>query len=89
MIMPGVQYPHCRPCSVWNERCIGCQPSLDAPSPDASARPSTVRTSLPSACTARTVQLLAELPSRCTVHAPQLDVSQPMFVPVSPSTSRR
>ena len=50
--------------------------------------PSIVLTSAPSACTARTVQLLTASPSRCTVHAPQLVVSQPTWVPVRPRVSR-
>ena len=81
MIIPGVQNPHCSPCSSWNAVCTGCH------SPFAS--PWIVRTWLPSACTASTVQLLADTPSRWTVHAPQLLVSQPTFVPVRPSLSRR
>ncbi len=44
---------------------------------------------LPSACTARTAQLLTDSPSSSTVHAPQLDVSQPIGVPVLPATSLR
>jgi hypothetical protein len=42
----------------------------------------------PSACTASTVQLFTASPSMCTEHAPHDDVSQPMFVPVSPTCSR-
>src|SRR4051812_12991090 len=51
--------------------------------------PSIVVTCASSACTASTVQLLTASPFRWTVHAPQLDVSQPMCVPVRPSVSRR
>jgi hypothetical protein len=43
----------------------------------------------PSAWTASTVQLFTDRPSRWTVQAPQFEVSQPMVVPVLPSTSRR
>ena len=53
------------------------------------ARPSTVRTSAPSACTASTEQDLTLCPFRCTVHAPQLLVSHPTTVPTLPNTSRR
>src|SRR5262249_50259391 len=74
--MPGVQNPHCRPCSSLNPSWIGCS-SL------APARPSTVVTSCPSACTASIVQLLIGRPSYSTVQAPQLVVSQPVCVPVS------
>ena len=75
-IMPGVQKPHCRPCSSLNPSWIGCS-SLGP------ARPSTVVTSWPSAWTASMVQLLIALPSKSTVQAPQLEVSQPVCVPVS------
>ncbi len=47
--------------------------------------PSIVVTSLPAAWTASSVQLLTDSPSTWHVQAPQLDVSQPMCVPVSPS----
>src|SRR3954454_5674322 len=50
--------------------------------------PSIVRTSAPSAWTASIVQDLALRPSTWTVQAPQLLVSQPICVPVSPKTSR-
>ena len=45
--------------------------------------------SCPSAWTASIVQDFTGVPSRSTVQAPQLVVSQPMCVPVSPSVSRR
>ncbi len=48
-----------------------------------------VVTSLPSACTASTLQDFTLVPSRWTVQAPQLLVSQPITVPVLPSLSRR
>ena len=51
--------------------------------------PSIVVTSAPSAWTVSTVHDLTASPSTCTVHAPQLDVSQPTCVPVSPRVSRR
>ena len=41
-------------------------------------------TSRPSACTANIVQDFTGVPSSSTVQAPQLVVSQPMWVPVSP-----
>ena len=47
-----------------------------------------VVTEWPSAWAARTVQDFTASPSRWTVHAPQFEVSQPTWVPVSPSTSR-
>src|SRR5579864_5023835 len=80
-IMPGVQNPHCSPCSSLKPSCSGCS-SL------AVARPSTVPISCPSACTASMVQDFAGRPSTSTVHAPQLVVSHPMWVPVSPSPRR-
>ena len=45
--------------------------------------------SAPSAWTASTEQLLTDSPFSSTVHAPQFEVSQPMGVPVLPTTSRR
>ena len=82
MIIPGVQKPHCRPCCSQNASCSGCS------SPSA-ARPSIV-------VTLRAVGLdgehRARLHGACrrawTVQAPHCDVSQPTFVPVSPSPSR-
>ena len=74
--MPGVQKPHCRPCSSLNPSWTGCS-SLGR------ASPSTVVTSWPSAWTASIVQLLTGVPSNSTVQAPQLVVSQPVWVPVS------
>ena len=79
--MPGVQKPHWRPCS-----CM--KPSWSALMPFASASPSTVPMSAPSAWTASTVHDLVGTPSTSTVHAPQCVVSQPMWVPVSASSSR-
>src|SRR5206468_6542240 len=53
------------------------------------ARPSTVETERPLAWTASTRQDLTAAPSRTTVHAPQTPCSQPIFVPVSSSSSLR
>src|SRR5262249_39428409 len=53
------------------------------------ASPSIVVISWPSAWTPRTVHDFTDSPSMSTVHAPHDDVSQPTFVPVSPSRSRR
>src|SRR5215469_8895500 len=81
IIMPGVQKPHCRPCSSVKPSCSGCS-SL------AAASPSTVSISWPSAWTANIVHDLTGVPSTSTVHAPQLLVSQPVWVPVSRSPYR-
>ena len=51
--------------------------------------PSIVVTSVPSACTASTVHDFTDSPSRSTVQAPHDVVSQPMFVAVRPTVSRR
>src|SRR5262249_31382612 len=81
MIIPGVQYPHCRPCSSQKPSCNGCSwPSL--------AIPSIVTTSEPSACTANIVHDFTARPFANTVQAPQILVSQPMCVPVKPAMSR-
>ena len=80
--MPGVQYPHWRPWFCLKASCIGC---IWSPS----ASPSIVVTSPPSAWTVNIVHDFADSPSTSTVQAPQDDVSQPMFVPVRPRTSRR
>src|SRR5215213_8592463 len=81
MIMPGVQNPHWRPCSLLNPCCNRLRSApLEIPS--------IVVTSCPFALTASTVQDLTGSPSRCTVHAPQLEVSHPQWVPVSPKVSR-
>src|SRR3989454_960006 len=82
IIIPGVQKPHWRPCS-------SMKPSWIAWSLPSVSRPSTVRTSRPSAWTARIVQDFTALPSRRIVHAPQFVVSQPMCVPVKLRFSRR
>ena len=55
--MPGVQKPHCSPCSAWKARCTGC---ISPSSP--SARPSTVGPRAPSACAASTVHDFDRLP---------------------------
>ena len=82
IIMPGVQKPHCRP---WQ----AMKPCWTGSSSPSRASPSTVRTSRPSAITASTVQDFTGAPSSQTTQAPQLDVSQPQWVPVSSSSSRR
>ncbi len=80
-IMPGVQKPHCSPCSSLKAAWIAWScPSWSSPS--------TVVTSRPSACTPNIVQDLIGRPSSSTVQAPQLVVSQPTCVPVSPNSSR-
>ena len=80
--MPGVQKPHCRPCSLRNACCTGCS------SPSGPASPSAVTTSCPSAWAASTVHDFTDSPSSSTVQAPQDVVSQPTLVAVSPATSR-
>ena len=79
--IPGVQKPHWRPCWSQNACCNGCSV---APS----AMPSMVLISEPDAWTASMVHDFALRPSTWTVHAPQLLVSQPTCVPVSPNSSR-
>ena len=63
-------------CVSRNACCSGCRVSP-------SARPSTVTTSLPSACTASIRQERTGSPSTSTVHAPHTPCSQPRCVPVS------
>src|SRR5438093_5450484 len=82
MSIPGVQKPHCRPCSCQNPSWMGCSCSC-------CSRPSTVSTLRPSVWTVKSVQDLIGLPSKSTVHAPQWVVSHPMCVPVNRKTSRR
>src|SRR6478735_7933379 len=53
--MPGVQKPHCKPCSSLNPSCNGCSAPFDG-------NPSTVMISPPSACTANTVHDFTVLP---------------------------
>src|SRR5437763_14091365 len=77
-IIPGVQNPHCSPCFSLNACWIGLSEPLVL-------SPSTVLTDRPSACTASIVHDFTGLPSNSTVQAPQLLVSQPTWVPVSPS----
>src|SRR5690348_2399296 len=81
IIIPGVQKPHCRPCSFMNAVCTGSS------SPSCS-RSSTVRISWPDAMAVSTVQLLTGSPSIQSTHVPQFDVSQPQWVPVRPRWSR-
>src|SRR6478752_1582209 len=80
--IPGVQKPHCSPWQRMKPSCTGSStPSV--------SRSSTVRTSRPPAIAARTVHVLTGSPSIQATHTPQLLVSQPQCVPVSPSSSRR
>src|SRR5262249_27857234 len=81
MSMPGVQYPHCSPCS-------SIEPCWSGWSVPFCSSPSTVISSRPCAWTANTVQDLTGRPSSRTVQAPQWVVSQPMWVPVSRKFSR-
>src|SRR5260221_14280142 len=57
--------------------------------PTVLAKPSIVVTDLPSAATVRSVQLFMETPSTWTTQAPHCEVSQPIWVPVRSSISRR
>src|SRR5215213_3937335 len=82
MIMPGVQKPHCSPWFSRKASCIGCSVPL-------LARPSMVSTVLPSASQANIVHAFTAFPSTCTTQAPHCEVSQPTWVPVSRSPSRR
>src|SRR5680860_971680 len=74
MIMPGVQYPHCKPCFSQNASWIGWYASP-------SASPSIVSIELPSTCTASLVHDLVVKPSTVTTHAPHWLVSHPTWVP--------
>ena len=81
IIMPGVQNPHCSPWHSTNPCCTGSsRPSCSSPS--------TVRTACPSAIAASSVHDLTGLASSHTTQLPQFDVSQPQWLPVSPSSSR-
>ena len=82
MSIPGVQYPHWSPWFRRNDSWSGWSSSP-------SASPSIVVSSRPSACAASSVHDFTDSPSSSTVQAPQLDVSHPTFVPVSPRVSRR
>src|SRR5699024_137586 len=81
IIAPGVQYPHCNPCSSQNPRCTGCKFSTVP-------KPSTVISSDPSTWTANKVQDFAARPSTKIVQFPHWLVSQPICEPVIPNTSR-
>jgi hypothetical protein len=81
-IMPGVQNPHCRP---WHSM----KPSWTGSRTPSTSSPSTVRISWPEAIAASTVHDFTGSPSMSTTHTPQLLVSQPQWVPVSPRWSRR
>ena len=79
--IPGVQNPQCSACSSWKPCCTGSsRPSVSSDS--------TVRISWPMHIAARVVHDLIGLPSISTTQAPQLDVSQPQWVPVRPGVSR-
>src|SRR6478609_1480618 len=65
------------------------KPSWTGSSTPSCSSPSTVRTSWPPAIAARTVHDLTGSPSSQVTQVPQLLVSQPQWVPVSPSSSRR
>ena len=82
IIIPGVQKPHCRP---WQRM----KPSWTGSRTPSVSRSSTVRTSRPPAIAASTVQVFTGSPSIQATQVPQLLVSQPQWVPVSPSSSRR
>ena len=77
--MPGVQMPHwAAPCArnaVRSRSVEPCGPS-----------PSTVSMRAPSACAVATRQAHTCAPSRSTVQAPQSPASQPILVPVRPSS---
>jgi hypothetical protein len=81
-IIPGVQKPHCMAWSAQKASCSGLRPS-------AGVRPSMVVTAAPSSCAARSRQLRALAPSTSTVQAPHTPCSQPTWVPVRASVSRR
>ena len=76
-----MQNPHCKPCASLNAACI-------TPGTPLVLSPSTVVSDCPSACTANIVHDFIGVPLTNTVHAPQLVVSQPMCVPVSPAFVR-
>src|SRR5437879_6132598 len=80
--MPGVQNPH------WSAWCSQ-NASWSGWSLPSRAKPSTVVTSAPSAWTASIKQARTLWPSTSTVQAPHTPYSQPMWVPVSPRSSRR
>src|SRR3954452_736695 len=82
MIIAGVQKPHWRPCS-------SMKPCWTGSSPSAVSMSSIVRTSWPEVMAASVVHDLTGSPSIRTTQAPQLEVSQPQWVPVSPRVSRR
>src|ERR1700761_8729188 len=79
--MPGGQKPHCSPWQVMKP----CWTGSSSPS---RSRPSTVLMSRPLAIAASAVQDLSGAPSSHSTQAPQLDVSQPQWLPVSSSSSR-
>src|SRR5581483_7871775 len=80
---PGVQNPHCSPCSSRNACWTGLNP------PSRGAMPSIVVIAAPSACTANIRHDRTATPSTITVHAPHTPCSHPRCVPVSAQSSRR
>ena len=79
--MPGVQMPHWA--APWARKA--CAQSVGEA---ARSAPSTVSMVAPSACAVGTRQAQTCAPSRSTVQAPQSPASQPILVPVRPSSSR-
>src|ERR1700722_17445435 len=82
MICPEVQYPHWYPSHATNAACIGCNASGEP-------RPSIVVISSPSCIRAKLRHEFTRLPFTCAVHAPHWPWSQPFFVPVRATVSRR
>jgi hypothetical protein len=81
MICPDVQNPH------WNPSCSMNVAWTGWSSPSCSS-PSMVVIRFPSCITAKVMQDRTRRPSTWTVHAPHSPLSQPLFVPVSDSSSR-
>ena len=75
--IPGVQKPQCSACFSW-------KPCWSGSSTPSTSSDSTVRISWPSHIAASAVHDFSGLPSISTTQAPQLDVSQPQWVPVRP-----
>ena len=80
--MPGVQKPHCS--ALRRDEGL-----LQVGDLAASDTPSMVSTSAPAHCTASMRQPRTVTPSSRTVQAPHTPCSQPTWLPVSPSRSRR
>src|ERR1700761_841760 len=81
IIMPGVQNPHWSP---WQ----AMKPCWTGSSWPLRSRPSTVRMSRPLAMAASAVHAFSGAPSSHSTQAPQVEVSQPQWLPVSSSSSR-